>query len=112
MRSSVSDMQKFLAANISLKSSTLKNALDYTHNPRILLTANSSKDIEIAMGWQIRKLNQSEIKMVWQGGQTEGFSSFLGFEEHSKTGVVILSNSNASVESLGFELLGKLLNDN
>lgn len=105
LNSTISDMMKFLDANLGNTNPAFKNVLDYTHNPRILLTDNDSKDIEIAMGWKIRRINDEGAKAIWQGGSTEGFASFIAFEEIKKRGVVILSNSSVSVEALGFEVL-------
>jgi CubicO group peptidase (beta-lactamase class C family) len=106
--SSINDMMKFLNSNLGMIKNEMKDILDYTHNPRILLVDSESDDSEIAMGWKIRKMGERETNVVWQGGSTEGFSSFLGFVETNKNGLVILSNSSVSVEELGFSVLGFL----
>ncbi len=105
MLSSISDMMKFLSANIGTRNSMLKNVLDYSHNPRILINDSENQNREIALGWEVSKINDKSENIVWQGGSTEGFSSFLGFNEITKSGVVVLSNSNESVESLGIRIL-------
>lgn len=105
LNSTIGDMMIFLSANLGNTNPEFKNVLDYTHNPRIHLSGEGGDDIEIAMGWKLSKINDNGDKVVWQGGTTEGFASFMGFEEIKKKGVVILSNSSESVEALAFDVL-------
>ncbi len=105
LNSTIKDMMKFLSANLGNTSPEFKNVLDYTHNPRIYISGDGADEIEIAMGWKLNKINDQGDKAVWQGGTTEGFASFMGFEEIKKRGVLILSNSSESVETLGFDVL-------
>ena len=37
-----------------------------------------------------------------------GYRSFIGFVKETKTAVVVLSNSDAFVDSIGFDVLGLL----
>ncbi len=105
MYSTIGDVMKFLSANIGNRGTELKDVLDYTHNPRILLPISESEDLEIAMGWNIRKLGDGERRAVWQSSTGDGSAIFLGFDEREKYGVVILSAYGASVKDLGFSIL-------
>jgi serine-type D-Ala-D-Ala carboxypeptidase/endopeptidase len=105
LRSTMSDMLRFLSANTGTTNTLLKNTLDYTHNPRIIITGKKSKEVEIAFGWLVSPLNLGSKKIVWQSSTTGGFAAFIGFEEISKTGVVILSNSCKPVDKIGMDIL-------
>jgi len=105
LHSSITDMMRFLSANTGTTPGVLKDVLDYTHNPRILLGYAENSDSEIAMGWRLRPLGENGLKAVYQGGSTEAHSAFIGFEETKKCGVVILSNSNVSAVETGLRIL-------
>ena len=58
-----------------------------------------------ALGWQISTPDALEI--VWKDGNTPGYSSFMGFNPRTKTGVVVLSNTSttAVTNRIGMHLL-------
>ncbi|MBK6837380.1 MAG: hypothetical protein IPG90_03105 [Bacteroidetes bacterium] len=60
---------------------------------------------EIALGWKISPLGIEQQRIVWQGGSTGGFASYIGFVETSHTGVVILSNCSVPVDDFGKKIL-------
>ena len=51
------------------------------------------------------KEQRGDTMLVWHNGQTAGFSSFIGFTEDGKRGVVILSSRARSVTEIGKKLL-------
>jgi beta-lactamase class C len=106
--SNMDDMMKFLSANTGISNTEIKNILDYTHNPRIRFNSKKYGTMEAALGWLVSPLEKGNMKYVWQEGITEGFSSFIGFVETSKTGVVILSNSAVPVAELEKKILEKV----
>jgi CubicO group peptidase (beta-lactamase class C family) len=108
LHSNMEDMMKFLSMNISLENTELKNVFDYMHNPRIRFTNKKYGTIEAALGWLVSPLGKEDKKYVWQEGITGGFSSFIGFVETTRTGIVILSNSALPVDNLGKEILQNL----
>lgn len=105
------DMLNFLAANISKENSPMKGVLDYTHNPRIVFHDKKHGDSKVSLGWLVSPLGKDNRNYVWQEGATGGFSSFIGFVETSRVGVVILSASANPVSSMGKEILKKLDRD-
>lgn len=107
LHSSINDMMKFLAVNVSKQKDYYSNLMDYTHNPRLKLDVKST-GTEIALGWKINSLDTDEKRLVWQDGITGGFSSYIGFIETNHTGVVILSAVSKKVNSIGIEILKKL----
>ena len=108
LHSDMEDMMKLLSINISPGNSELKNVFDYTHNPRIRFTDKKYGTTETGLGWLIRPLNKGDKKYVSQEGITGGFSSFVGFVETSRTGVVILSNCAVPVSEIGIKILQEL----
>lgn len=60
--------------------------------------------VETALGWKVRKDAQGR-EIHWLSGRTNGFYAFAAFLKAWRKGVVVLSNSSASVEDIGFHLL-------
>jgi hypothetical protein len=59
----------------------------------------------VALGWHIRVAGGREV--VWHGGATNGYRSFVGIEPRRHVGIVVLSNAGAgAVEDIGFRLFG------
>jgi len=58
--------------------------------------------IGIARGWHIFA---GEPEIIWHGGGTGGYRSFAGYAPSFKAAVVVLSNSNVTVDDLGRRLL-------
>lgn len=101
IKSDITDMLKFLKANIDLKNSSLKDAMILAHKP-----INKEAGFQMGLGWHISQLNNDSI--IWHNGATGGFTSFLGFSKNKNKGVVVLSNSNMSVDTLSMLILKKL----
>ncbi len=108
LHSTASDMMKFLSLNISKKKNYFVNLLDYTHNTRIQPGGVFSKDLEIGLGWKINPGNEESERIVWQSGLTGGFSSYIGFDEISHAGVIILSSVSKSTDQIGENILREL----
>ena len=116
IRSTVSDILKFLNANLGLADSSLLSVLEYCQqNTRIkpkisplmkLLPRNSyhPKSYEIGLGWV--KINYDDIQVMGHNGGTEGFSTLMNMVLDKKTGVVVLTNHALKDSSrLGIDLL-------
>lgn len=102
------DMMKFLASNLGTTPSSLKDMLDYTHNPRIVFTSSEMGKASVGLNWFISPLKNDKGNFVWQSGMTGGFASYIGFVETSKRGVLILSNASVPVEETGRLILEEL----
>jgi len=118
LRSTVSDMLKFLSANLGLSESSLDPELKYcqltrtnvniSYLMRLILTSwvNVKLD-EMALGWWVTKLEKEEI--LHHAGGTLGFVSFVGMNAKDKSGVVILSNQiSRLLPKLGLDLLKEM----
>lgn len=55
---------------------------------------------EVALGWLLDRTNKSNL-VHWHNGATGGYHSWLGFVQDSECGVVVLSNSDHSVDDIG-----------
>ena len=59
--------------------------------------------MHVGLGWHLR--TNDDLTTVWHNGGTGGYRSFAGFTSDDHKGVVVLTNSNRSVNDLGFHLL-------
>jgi D-alanyl-D-alanine-carboxypeptidase/D-alanyl-D-alanine-endopeptidase len=99
LRSTVNDMLKFASANLSA-GGPLGAALRQAQLPR---RPAGSEEMDIGLAWHVRK--RFDRPIVWHNGGTGGYHSFVGLDPKSGTAVVILHNSAASIDDLGFHLL-------
>ena len=104
LRSTASDMLKYLKANMHPEGQPLAHALRESH--QVLFKEN--KYTAIGMNWihlQSLKLQQP---LIWHNGGTGGFGSSLGFTEQGQFGALILSNTSEDVDQLAIALLSDL----
>jgi hypothetical protein len=59
--------------------------------------------MSVGLGWHISQGEAATV--IWHNGGTGGYRSFIGFTADKTAGVVVLSNSNESVDDVGFHLL-------
>jgi serine-type D-Ala-D-Ala carboxypeptidase/endopeptidase len=102
--SSGADMLSYLQANmVQPKTPQLKTAL----NAAMVLTHTPRRDIgggdRIGLAWMIHHTTQGDV--VWHNGETGGYSSFVGFADDGRRGVVILTNATGAPQELGFAAL-------
>lgn len=64
----------------------------------------------VHLGWMAHRLHarQGAHLQIWHNGGTGGFSSFVGFDPETGTGVVVLGNTRHSVDAPAFGLLRTL----
>ncbi len=98
IRSTVVDMLNYVSANMGSKKSDLYPAMQLSHT-----NTRAGVDPQVGLGWHIAKHNGREF--VWHNGGTGGYRSFTGFVKGGDKGVVVLSNSNTSIDDLGYHLL-------
>ncbi|HJW28465.1 MAG TPA: serine hydrolase, partial [Saprospiraceae bacterium] len=99
IRSSVHDMLLYLAANMDMPESGLSPAMHLAHTARHDKAGNAS----IGLNWFITKSNHGDL--IWHNGATGGYRAFAGFSLTDKKGVVVLTNSDQSIDDIGFHLL-------
>lgn len=101
LRSTVRDMLTFLAANLDSSRGPLARPLHETHVSR---HAAGSPTMTIGLAWHILA-PPGGGSIVWHNGGTGGYRSFIGFDPVRRIGVVLLTNSVAGADDIGFHLL-------
>lgn len=99
IRSSTHDMLRFLAANLELEDHDIQKAMSQTHAVR----HDKASSMRVGLGWHIA--NGEDGDVIWHNGGTGGYRAFAGFVKETGKGVVVLTNSTASVDDIGFHLL-------
>jgi serine-type D-Ala-D-Ala carboxypeptidase/endopeptidase len=104
IRSTVNDLLKFLAANISPPPGNLGDAIKLSHQRR----AKTEPGNDIGLAWHIGTV----YKEIWHSGETAGFHSYIAFVPAKKIGVVVLTNTAIGVgDQLGALLVRQLLGE-
>jgi serine-type D-Ala-D-Ala carboxypeptidase/endopeptidase len=104
IRSTATDMLRFLDANLHPERGTVERAMELTHHER----APAGPGASIGLNWII--VHPGADTIVWHNGGTGGYRTFAGFEPSQKTGVVVLTNSGgAGADDIGMHLLDPAL---
>ena len=100
LRSTASDMVKFLSAALDSSSSPRGKVLARTQvSQRPADRPNNS----IGLGWHI--VNVFGSKLTWHNGGTGGYRAFIGLDGANRRGVVLLTNAANSPDDIAFHLL-------
>jgi CubicO group peptidase (beta-lactamase class C family) len=100
LHSTADDLLVFLAAEIGLKETKLRSAMEITQKPN---RDTGTKGMRMGLGWIVNTLPSADgpRNLYWHNGGTGGFSSFVGFVKEWKLGVVVLANAGPGVGSFG-----------
>ncbi|MGD0260849.1 MAG: serine hydrolase domain-containing protein [Verrucomicrobiota bacterium] len=104
LRSTASDMLKYLQANMHPEGQPLAHALRESHQELF----REDERTAFGMNWIHTRSERLQQAMIWHNGAAGGFRSFIGFTEDSRVGVMILSNSTGDVDSLAAAFLRDL----
>ena len=96
LRSTATDMTRFLAAAVGLTRSPLDSAFRLSTAP--LFDAGSAV-MQIGLGWHI--LTRNNVQVVWHNGGTGGYRSWAGYDRQRRLGVVVLTNSGEDIGNVG-----------
>jgi len=107
MKSSVQDLLQFVHVQMGDSNPAYATLFDDMHNP--LYETEVAKGNYIGKSWHVIKKKNHNV--VLHAGSTSGHQAFVGFVKETNTGVVILSNSENSTNSLGYLIL-RYLNHN
>jgi len=99
IRSTAVDMLKFVSANMGKRKSNLYPAMQLSHKSSRVEGSNPM----VGLGWH--KMGSKGSEIIWHNGGTGGYRSFVGFTQGGDKGVVILSNSTASIDDIGMHIL-------
>ena len=101
LRSSLSDMMKYLKANMGRGTNALQSAMERAQTQ---LRDGMGEGTSVGMNWLIRQ-KDGAAQAIWHNGGTGGFRSFMGFTADHQVGVMVLNSTAQSVDALGGELL-------
>jgi len=102
IRSTASDMLKFMRANILNNGSDLYKAMALSHT---IAYSDTTQNINVGLAWHY----SNKDSIVWHNGGTGGYRAFAGFLKDGKKAVVVLTNSVFSVDGVGLKQLGETL---
>ena len=101
IRSTVSDMVRYLAAHMDSTSKPLGKTFAMTHGRRF---GTAQPNLSLGLAWH-RLNNMSGDTLVWHNGQTGGYHSWVGYSPALHVGIVILSNSATSIDDIALHFM-------
>lgn len=101
VKSTSADLMKYLTYQIKNNQSF---SIDNSTNDIII---NPNDTIFCRNGWLLFRRNNQEV--IWHNGISGGFNSFIGYNIQTRSGIVILSNSQSSISDIGLHYLSKSL---
>ena len=103
LRSTMSDMLDYLAANMSADMDSTRGgliaALRATHSRR-----REAGRYQLGLAWHRQVLSNGDTLIFHEGG-TGGYKSFVGYDPVRRTGVVLLANSVYASSDIALHLL-------
>jgi CubicO group peptidase (beta-lactamase class C family) len=98
LRSNAEDMLKYAAINLNSKDIAFQKAIELSHQPTF-----EEANQKIGLNWFIQ--NWEGKSVLFHGGETGGYKSFLAINPKTKNAVVILSNTAVSNDEIGVAIL-------
>jgi len=99
LRSDITDMLVFLAANMGPAETSLERSMRDSHEVR----KRVNEGMAVGLNWHVRFVGDERI--LWHNGGTAGFRTFAGFDPNKNVGVVVLTNSAHGADDIGFHLI-------
>ena len=101
LRSTMTDMLKFLDANIGEPKSDLERAMRLAQKARFPLGG----DAEIGLGWIT--VNTASSSFVYHDGGTGGYGAIIAIDTKRNVGLVLLGNRTGIPEDIAMHLMDK-----
>jgi D-alanyl-D-alanine-carboxypeptidase/D-alanyl-D-alanine-endopeptidase len=94
IKSSTSDMIKYISAQLEFTETSLSKAFELTHQKRHNKYPVKQGDHPIAMGlgWIITAKSEGDI--YWHTGGTGGYRTYIGFNKSLRKGVIVLATGD------------------
>lgn len=99
IRSTATDMLKYLSANMGLTKTDLYPAMELTH----IKSSSNEEVFPIGLSWFIQ--TSDSLQIIEHGGATGGYRAFAGFIKGGDKAVVVLCNSNHGIQDIGMHIL-------
>jgi len=94
------DLARFLQACLGFKNTSVATALEVAAKP---WGQGGTPGCRLGLAWQIER--RDGPMLLWHGGATGGYRSFIAYDPDRKLGIVVLANDARGVEEFGFTLL-------
>jgi CubicO group peptidase (beta-lactamase class C family) len=98
LRSNAEDMLKYAVLNLDSKDVVFQKAIKLSHQPTF-----EEKNQKVGLNWFIQNWGWGSI--LFHGGETGGYKSFLSINPKTKNAVVILSNTAVSNDEIGVAIM-------
>ena len=102
LNSNAEDMLHYAEATMGMRDTPLRGACALAMQP---WRETCEGERSIGLGWYVQPMSippgvplQPETRLVWHGGATGGYRSFLGLMPEREAALVVLSNSTADVD--------------
>lgn len=99
LRSNMTDMLKYLDANVGPPKNALERAMRLAQEPRATAGA-----MQIGLNW-FTQTNHSGVEIIWHNGASGGYGTYIGFDQKRGVGVVLLANSASGAQDIAVHLL-------
>ncbi len=99
LRSTMTDMLKYLDANVGPPKDELERAMRTAQQPRA-----RAGDMQIGLNWFVQR-NPSGVEITWHNGASGGYGAYIGFDQKRGVGVVLLSNSAGGAQDIAVHLI-------
>lgn len=100
MYTNAEDLLKYLEANVGPPETGLEEAMQMAHEARMPWGESGAR---IGLAWKVDSIQGRYI--VQHGGNTNGFSAFIGFDPDRRVGLVWLTNTYGFADGTPLELL-------
>jgi len=101
LRSTATDMARFLAIQLGLVRSPLDSAIALTH---VVQAETGRPSSSVALAWHT--LQRGGFTIYAHDGGTGGYRTIVAFDTARRVGVLVLSNSDAEIGDLALRTLG------
>ncbi|RYZ00636.1 MAG: serine hydrolase [Alphaproteobacteria bacterium] len=99
LRSNMTDMLKFLDANLGEPKNDLERAMRMAQQP-----SSTAKGPKIGLNWITQDM-PGGAKIVWHNGGTGGYGTYMGLDQKRGVGVVLLANTSGVPQDIAMHLL-------
>jgi D-alanyl-D-alanine-carboxypeptidase/D-alanyl-D-alanine-endopeptidase len=91
IKSSLDDMLLYLKAHLRLTDTPLNDALEYTREPLFHVEYWGDS----GMDWYTKELEDGQV-VTYKGGRTGGYGAYMGLNESTSTGTIVLLNHSVA----------------
>ena len=99
LRSTMTDMLKFLDANIGEPKNNLERAMRIAHRPRFAIGGNA----KIGLGWIT--ITTEKGSFIYHDGGTGGYGAIVAIDPQRNVGLVLLGNRTGIPEDIAMHLM-------